>query len=69
MSPSTFRVVITILLGIFLFWFIKGQIKLIERLEVQPISSIDIESDELELPKGELPEQTSSIGFKYNSEP
>jgi len=58
--------IITIFLGIFLFWFIKGQIKLIENLEAQSSSTIDIESDELEKPNGALSEQAISIGFKYN---
>ncbi len=68
MSASTFRIVIAIFLGIFLYWFVKGQIKLIEYAGAQSSSTIDIDSDVLEQPKGELPEQLGSIGFKYNSD-
>jgi len=70
MSASTFRIVITILVGVLLIWFVKGQIKLIESLEAQANSNttIDVDANEFEQPKGELPEQASSIGFKYTSD-
>jgi hypothetical protein len=54
MSESTFRIVIALLCGIFLYWFIKGQIKLIESIESQSVSTIDIDSEEISKSKAEL---------------
>lgn len=67
MSLSTFRVIIVILLGVFVFWFVKAQAKLIENLEAQSVPTVDVELGEMEQAKGELP-QTNSVGFKYDSD-
>jgi hypothetical protein len=66
MSASTFRIIIIVLLGTFLYWFIKGQVKLIENLEAQTNPTIDIDADDLEQAKGELPEPVNPIGFRYS---
>jgi hypothetical protein len=66
MSDSTFRIIVVILLGVFVFWFVKTQVRLIKNLEAQSCPTLDVEPSESEHAKGELP-QTDSIGFKYES--
>jgi hypothetical protein len=66
MSASTFRIIIVILLGVFVFWFVKAQVKLIENLEAEFHPALDIEPGEIEQAKDQLP-QINSIGFKYES--